>query len=224
MKNNKMLSQSIADTLLSMITVEKRFAPGDKLPNENDLSAELGVSRTTLREAIRILVAYGVLEIHRGTGTFVTLAALEYKENLSGLSNVKVNVRDLYEMRLIFEPEAACFAAARGSEAEIRRILDYGAAIEKKIIEGQDRTGDEHAFHKAIAMAAHNEFMNQLLPILFQAISNGVSMSANSEKAVADTLNDHRLIMEFLEQRNAEGARSAMRIHIMHAMKELGIE
>lgn len=224
MKNNKMLSQSIADTLLSMITVEKRFAPGDKLPNENDLSAELGVSRTTLREAIRILVAYGVLEIHRGTGTFVTFAALEYKENLSGLSNVKANVRDLYEMRLIFEPEAACFAAVRGSEAEIRRILDYGAAIENKIIEGQDRTGDEHAFHKAIAMAAHNEFMNQLLPILFQAISNGVSMSANSEKAVADTLNDHRLIMEFLEQRNAEGARSAMRIHIMHAMKELGIE
>ena len=52
---NKMLSQSIADTLLSMITIEKRFSAGDKLPNENELSAELNVSRTTLREVIRIL-------------------------------------------------------------------------------------------------------------------------------------------------------------------------
>ena len=59
---NKMLSQSIADTLLSMITIEKRFSAGDKLPNENELSEELNVSRTTLREAIRILIAYNVLE------------------------------------------------------------------------------------------------------------------------------------------------------------------
>ncbi len=72
---NKMLSQSIADTMLSMITIEKRFSAGDKLPNENELSEELNVSRTTLREAIRTLVAYNVLEIQRGKGTFVTQAA-----------------------------------------------------------------------------------------------------------------------------------------------------
>lgn len=64
--NNKMLSQSIADTILSMIIIERRFKAGDKLPNENELSAELNVSRTTLREAIRILVAYNILEIQGG--------------------------------------------------------------------------------------------------------------------------------------------------------------
>lgn len=64
--NSKMLSQSIAQTILSMITIEKRFTAGDKLPNENDLAAELNISRTTLREAIRILVAYHILEIQRG--------------------------------------------------------------------------------------------------------------------------------------------------------------
>lgn len=72
---NKMLSQSIADTMLSMISIEKRFSAGDKLPNENEVSEELNVSRTTLREAIRTLVAYNVLEIQRGKGTFVTQAA-----------------------------------------------------------------------------------------------------------------------------------------------------
>ncbi len=76
----------------------------------------------------------------------------------------------------------------------------------------------------AIAQATHNEFMNKLMPILYQAITKGVALSTQSEKAMKATLGDHRMIMEFLEQRNAEGARNAMRIHIMHAMKELDIE
>ncbi len=221
---NKMLSQSIAETLLSMITIEKRFSVGDKLPNENELSEELNISRTTLREAIRILVAYNVLEIQRGKGTFVTQSAFEQQSDLGRLSDIKVNAKDLYEMRLIFEPEAAYLAAIRGTDAEIKRILDFGAKIEQEIKSGQDRTDNEHSFHKAIAQATHNEFMNQLMPILYQAIAKGITLSAMSQKAVTDTVGDHRMIMDFLEQRNAEGARNAMKIHIMHAIRELGIE
>lgn len=222
--NNKMLSQSIADTILSMITIEKRFSAGDKLPNENDLAAELQVSRTTLREAIRILVAYHVLEIQRGKGTFVTQEAFRKEPELGQLSDIRVNAKDLYEMRLIFEPEAAYLAAVRGTDAEIKRILELGERIEREIEAGQDRTANEHSFHKAIAQATHNAFMNQLMPILYQAIAKGVTLSSMSQKAVSDTVNDHRMIMEFLEQRNAEGAKNAMRIHIMHAMRELGME
>lgn len=221
---NKMLSQSIADNILSMITIEKRFSIGDKLPNELELSEELNVSRTTLREAIKILVAYHILEIRRGKGTYVTETALEQSQDLEQLSAIKVNAKDLYEMRLIFEPEAAYLATVRGTDAEIKRILDYGKRIEDKIRNGRDRTKDEHSFHKAIAQATHNEFMNKLMPILYQAISKGVVLSTQSEKTKNDTLSDHRMIMEFLEQRNAEGAKNAMRIHIMHAIQELHIE
>lgn len=221
---NKMLSQSIADSILSMITIEKRFSVGDKLPNEIELSEELNVSRTTLREAIKILVAYNILEIKRGKGTYVTEKILEQPQDLEQLSSIKVNVKDLYEMRLIFEPEAAYLAAVRGTDAEIKRILDYGKRIEDEIRNGKNRTKDEHSFHKAIAQATHNEFMNKLMPILYQAISKGVVLSAQSEKAINNTLSDHRMIMEFLEQRNGEGAKNAMRIHIMHAIKEFNIE
>lgn len=221
---NKMLSQSIADSILSMITIEKRFSVGDKLPNEIELSEELNVSRTTLREAIKILVAYNILEIKRGKGTYVTDKVLEQPQDLEQLSSIKVNVKDLYEMRLIFEPEAAYLAAVRGTDAEIKRILDYGKRIEDEIRNGKNRTKDEHSFHKAIAQATHNEFMNKLMPILYQAISKGVVLSAQSEKAINNTLSDHRMIMEFLEQRNGEGAKNAMRIHIMHAIKEFNIE
>ena len=224
MKGNKMLSQSVADNILSMITIEKRFSVGDKLPNELVLSEELNVSRTTLREAIRILVALDILEIQRGKGTYVKENAFKKQQDLEQLSNIKVNVKDLYEMRLIFEPEAAYYAALRATDSEIKRILEFGKKVEKEISNHQDRTDDEHSFHKAIAQATHNEFMNKLLPILYQAISKGVYLSLQSDKAIEDTINDHRMIMEFLEQRNAEGAKNAMKIHIMHAMKELGLD
>ena len=170
------------------------------------------------------MVAYNILEIQRGKGTFVTQTAFEKEPDLGQLSDIKVNAKDLYEMRLIFEPEAAYLAAIRGTDAEIKRILEFGKKIEQEIKAGQDRTDNEHSFHKAIAQTTHNEFMNQLMPILYQAIAKGVILSAMSHKAVSDTVNDHRMIMDFWEQRNAEGARNVMRIHIMHAIRELGIE
>ena len=224
MKGNKMLSQSVADNILSMITIEKRFSVGDKLPNELDLSEELNVSRTTLREAIRILVALGILEIQRGKGTYVKENAFNKQQDIEQLSNITVNAKDLYEMRLIFEPEAAYYAALRATDSEIKRIIEFGKKVEKEISNHQDRTDDEHSFRKAIAQATHNEFMNKLMPILYQATSKDIYLSLQSDKAIEDTINDHRMIVEFLEQRNAEGAKNAMKIHIMHAMKELGLD
>ena len=66
-KTNVMLSEKVADQILKMITIEKKFNIGDKLPNENELSSELGVSRTTLREAVKFLIAHNVLEITKSS-------------------------------------------------------------------------------------------------------------------------------------------------------------
>ena len=66
------LSRQTAEKLSRMIVAEGRVGPGDKLPNELELSRELGVSRATLREAIQALTMQGVLEVHRGRGTFVS--------------------------------------------------------------------------------------------------------------------------------------------------------
>ncbi len=225
MPRQKRLSDSVADDILSMITIEKKFMPGEKLPNENELSEELKISRTTLREAIRILATNGILEIQRGKGTFVKK---DFKrdniEEISSLSKIKANAKDLYEMRLIFEPEAAYLAVERASDAEIKRILSLGEEIEEYIKLGKDRTEIEQAFHKSIAKATHNEFMNKLMPVIYQAIDKGVALSEKKETAVKDTITDHRMIMDFIKNRNAEGAKSAMKIHILHAIKELEIE
>ncbi|WP_138419563.1 FadR/GntR family transcriptional regulator [Aquibacillus sediminis] len=221
----KRLSDSVADDIMSMIAIEKRFLPGDKLPNENELSEELEISRTTLREAIRTLVVQGVLEIKRGKGTFVKEDIdLSIMESFDTLADAKVNAKDLYEMRLIFEPEAAYYATIRASDDELARILDYGMQIEQKINHNQDRTEVEQKFHQSIVKATHNEFMEKLMPVLYQAIDKGVILSNKKELAVKDTITDHQMIMEFMKSRNPEGARSAMKIHILHAMEELGIE
>ncbi|WP_343208571.1 FadR/GntR family transcriptional regulator [Anaerolentibacter hominis] len=218
----KRLSERTADDILEMITVEKRFGPGDKLPNENDLSQELNVSRTTLREAVRILVTNGIVKIERGKGTYVrTDLQFDEEGGLKPLMQAKVDARDLYEMRLIFEPEAAYLATERASEEEIHRILLLGEKIEQTIAAGKNRTEAERAFHKAIAKASHNEFMNQLMPVIYQGIDKGVCLSEEKEKAVMDTVQDHKMIMEFIRTRNPEGARNAMKIHILHAIQEL---
>lgn len=225
MNRNKRLSDRVADEILSMITIEKRFQPGDKLPNEIELSERLNVSRTTLREAIRILVTNNILEIKRGKGTYVKEnIEVKHMKSLSDLSNVKIDARDLYEIRLIFEPEAAYYATLRATDAELKRILDYGKQIEEKILNNEDRTEVEQKFHQSIAQATHNEFMDKLMPVIFQAINKGVILLQENELVTKHTISDHRLIMEFMQARNAEGAKSAMKIHILHAMEYLGIE
>ncbi len=218
------LSEQVADEILSMITVEGRFQPGDKLPNENEFSARLKVSRATLREAIRMLAARGALEIRRGRGTFVADSShFAHPFGMEGLPQARMNLRDLYEIRLMFEPQAAFYAAKRATPQEIERILSFGRREEALIQAGKDRTQAERSFHNAIARATHNEFMEKLMPILYRAIDQGVQLSEEYGQVVAHTLADHRLIMEFIAARDALGAKAAMELHMLHAMRGFGI-
>lgn len=223
-KGNKSLSEKIAEEILALITIEKKFAPGDKLPNENQLASELQVSRTTLRESIRILAAHNVLEIKRGRGTYIKKDFnISEDPGLLELALVKPDLKDLYEMRLIFEPQLTYYAAKRAHENELERIIHFGKMIEECILKKEDRTEAELEFHKAIAKAAHNEFMNKLMPILYKAIYKGVPLSDHNQLMVQSTLIDHQMIMEFLKQRDAQGAKTAMKLHILRAMRGFGI-
>ncbi len=218
MSKSAMLADSTAQQIAKMIEDESRFSVGDKLPNENDLAAELGVSRSTLREAIKILTTNGILEIKRGKGTFVTSNTII---NTSDLSDIASGLDDLFEMRLMFEPDCAYLAAERATDEEIETICYYGEQIEKKILSGEDRTFEEQKFHESIANATHNSFVKQFMPIIFNAIKKGVMVMTKNEDVSEDNLKDDRLIMDFIKKRNPEGARTAMRLHIIHAMEAL---
>jgi DNA-binding FadR family transcriptional regulator len=219
------LSQQTARRLYGLIAAEKRFAPGEKLPNELELARTLGVSRATLREAIRELAAQGLLEVRRGLGTFVARGAEEVEDfGFSALDQVRGQLRDLFELRAVFEPEAAALACRRAGPEELAGILAQGERVAAAIRAGEDRTQADREFHAAIVRATHNEFMSRLLPIISQAVETAIVSGGQSGLLAEHTLRDHALLMEFFRKRDPEGARHAMAIHMRHAMDEMDLE
>ncbi len=197
-----------ANRLRQMIIDEGLYKVGQKLPNENTLSSSLGISRTTLREAIHILVSEGILVVERGNGTFVASQLATSARGFSTSSDMKVTLRDLYETRMIFEPEAAALACKRASDAEIAHILKLGEEVQKWIVndpEAKERIETEVQFHSAIIRACHNEFLSQFMPIINETIEQTFALKMNLDVIAEDAYKDHILIMEFLKNRDAQG-------------------
>lgn len=218
------LSQQTARRLYNLIAAEKKFVPGEKLPNELDLAQELGVSRATLREAIQSLAVQGVLEVRRGLGTFVSRRVEEIDDfGFSSLEQVRGQLRDLFELRSIVEPQAARLACQRATEAELQEILARGRQVDACIRAGEDRTRADREFHAAIVRATHNEFMMRLLPVINQAVASAVRTGEHREQLARDTLRDHALLLEFFQKRDGEGAEHAMAIHMRRSMDVMGL-
>jgi len=171
------ISQNIANIISDMIFLEKRYKPNDKLPNENQLAEELGVSRTTIREAVKTLVANGVLTIERGRGTFVT--ANPYVQNdpfgISYLEDKKKLVHNWFEMRLILEPANVRLVVERASDEEIREIISYERKAAELILAGEPYAEADQQFHAAIAKATHNSVIELMLPAIEASISDAIN-------------------------------------------------
>lgn len=212
------LSEQTADRLYEMIADERRYLPGSKLPNENELSEELQVSRTTLREAISFLVAQGVLEIQRGKGTFVAAQLPTAGLDLTALAGMRSRgrARDLFEMRLIFEPATAALACQRATDEELEQIRKKAEKVELEARIGGDWPLADQEFHLAIMRASHNEYMRRLYPIINGAVNEILQISHNRQSMQETALADNRMILDFLLRRDEAGARYAMSIHMKH--------
>jgi DNA-binding FadR family transcriptional regulator len=219
------LSQRVSTRLYEIIVDEGLYPPGSKLPNELELCRYLDVSRTTLREAIHTLVRQGLLEVRRGRGTFVSEEADHINDyGFSDLDQVRGQLKDLFELRRIFEPSAARLACQRATEEEMADILAKGEAVDRCIRSGLDRTQADRDFHAAIVRATHNEYMMRLLPMINQAVASAVENGEQKEQLAEDTRRDHCLIMDFFKKRDALGAEHAMAIHMHHSIDVMGLE
>ena len=218
------LSLRTVERLKNMILKEHIYQFGEKLPNENVLSEELGISRTTLREAIRVLISEGILVVKRGRGTFVCEQLSHYMDggiDIQELFKKKITLRDLYETRMIFEPEAAKLACKRATDSEIAHILELGRTCQELLKAdplGKKRVASESAFHGAIVLAAHNDFLSQFMPMLTETIEQTFVLNLNLDIIAEDAYKDHIMIMNFLEKRDGEGLKSAVTIHLHHAV------
>lgn len=218
------LSQRTAEALRNMIITEHKYKFGEKLPNENELSDELGISRATLREAIRILTSEGILTVKRGIGTYVSEQINQYADgsiDVQEFSKMKITLRDLYETRMIFEPEAAALACKRASKSEIEHILELGEKCQREVLknpQGKKRIASESAFHGAILKASHNDFLSRFMPVLTQTIEQTFALNFNLDVIAEDAYKDHILIMNFLKNRDSQALKSAVTIHLHHAI------
>ena len=217
------LSEQTADRLYEQIVEESLYPPGCKLPNENELSEALGVSRTTLREAISFLVAQGVLDIRRGKGTFVAENLPASGLDLTALAGVRARgrARDLFEMRLIFEPATVALACQRASDAELEQIAKRARRVERAAASGGNWPQADQEFHWAIIKASHNEYMRRLYPIINSAVDEILQIATNRQQMQEIALRDNQLILDFLLSRDEAGARYAMSIHMKHLINRL---
>ena len=175
---------------------------------------------------LRILSTRGLVEVRRGIGTFVTQSrSIQADYDVLKIQDTNVNTKDLYEMRLMFEPQAAYYACLRASDEELEAIFRYGE-LNERMIRHQDPQWDEseQKFHNSIASATHNPFITALLPIFNRAIHHGIILAAEAPQVAEMTLHDHRVLMQYLKDRNPEGAKAAMYLHIINTMRAFSIE
>ena len=229
------LSQQVARQLRDLIFKEQRFAPGDRLPNERSLAHELGVSRTSLREAIKILTANGILVIRRGVGTFVSETPGQQTDpfGFSLVEDKKKFLRDWYQVRLTLEPEVVELVAQNAKDEELQALADL---VERQYeaynsVPDQDEINEprifmelDRDFHAALAAASHSYVIERVLPALLDwvffelVIDEYKRMPEHLRKNAQE---NHRAIVTFLKRRDDKGASLAMRYHMLAAMEDL---
>jgi DNA-binding FadR family transcriptional regulator len=214
--------ESAIDRVKQML-LDGELQPGQKLPVEKDLAELLGVSRNTLREAVRALTAMRVLQTRQGDGTYVT--SLSPGLLLDGMSFVAdlhqgTGARQFLHVRRLLEPEATALAATRMPAADLLRLGELLARAERLAgqseVDHDELVAIDQAFHASITSHCGN-------PVLAAVIENtsGRTVRARVRRGLIDpdavrrTLREHRSIYQALRAGDADRARLHATVHIV---------
>lgn len=199
---------------LTRLAAERRLLPGDKLPTERDLTAALGVGRSSIREAVRQLAALGVVEARVGSGTYLKRPISPDTVYLP-LALDSADTRDALlmtlEVRRGIEIEASMAAARRRSDADLARIesaLDHMEAVH--LAEGTSGRADL-ALHLAIYDAAHNPLFNQLLEQMRHLFERFWDQPFDRPDFAARSFPFHRTLFEAIRDRDPDRAATETR-------------
>ncbi|WP_329458645.1 FadR/GntR family transcriptional regulator [Streptomyces sp. NBC_01497] len=197
--------------------VSGTLRPGDRLPKESELAADLGLSRNSLREAVRALALMRILDVRQGDGTYVT--SLDPQLLLEALSFVVDFHRDdtvleFLAVRRILEPAATAMASARITADELTALdgqLDALGA-EPSV---EELVASDLEFHRGIVRCSGNSVLVSLLDGLSGPTTRArIWRGLTQQDAVSRTLHEHRAILAALRDRDAEAARSWATVHI----------
>ena len=214
----------VAHELLVLI-LSGRFRAGDRLPPERQLATEFGVSRPTVRQAVAVLAAHGLVEARVGAGTFVVGTPTASGEPVPASAE---NVSEVVEARLVFEVGAVRLAARRARRR--REELDILAAI----VEALEQTDEQDtfpvdvdvAFHRAVLRLADNTHLEALLAPFWRTIAATTAAAAEegsswTREDTARIATQHRAVFEALRVGDAELAAFEMERHLRTELARL---
>ena len=202
-----------------------RLPPGSRLPTEQELSAETGVSRTVVREAVAALRADGLVTTRQGLGAFVAsdVQRWPFRIDANDLKSVS-DVLQVIELRMSLEVEASSLAAERHDSEDLAKIEKALAAIDSEIESGGNAVDADFQFHLAIFNAARNRYFPQLLQFLGhfiiprQMIHVGKESDDQRARYLRRIQSEHVAIFDAIRARDPAAARKAARRHLSNAL------
>lgn len=211
--DNRSLAERAADKMENLIQ-DGLFVPGDKFPNESDLSEMLQVGRSTIREAIKILESRNVLKIRRGYGTYVCQNVGITKDpfGFRFMGPQKELSLDLCEMRMMLEPNIARLAAKNASEKDIAEIQKICDEVAELIQQGKNYGQKDMDFHTKIAESAGNMVITRVIPIICSGIETYIEVTNFNRAGTAAVT--HQQIVNAIRARDGDAAFDAMKQHI----------
>ena len=211
------IPETIADRVRQLI-LDRTFRPGQPLPSERVLARRFGVSRGSIRDALRMLETVGLLEARHGQGTFPR--ELSVDRLVTPIASVITFQRDLQDelmdVRQMFEPAVARAAASRATDddlAELERVLD---AQRRKLKTGQSAIGEDTAFHAALARATRNRVAVRIMETLNDLLIESRKLTLKQKGRPQRSLSGHEAIVAAMRRRDPDAAARAMREHIDH--------
>jgi GntR family transcriptional repressor for pyruvate dehydrogenase complex len=199
---------------LEQLLLDGVWRPGDQLPGERDLASRFGVSRSSVREALRILELHGWVDIRQGDGTRVAHPSESFGRRLRSRLHEEDFIAELFEVRRILEPAVAALAAERGQKQEIERL-------ESLLVQQQAAKSDLYRFveldmdfHKTLADMSQNAVLSEIVALLAAELRQ-TRMTATAKRfRPKSTLSEHLQILEAIRASNPEAARQAMLAHL----------
>ena len=208
------LAETKANEIIKYI-IDHKMMPGDKLPTEAAFLSILNVSRSTLREAFKLLTARNILEVRQGSGTFVS-PKRGIPDDPLGLTFIYDDnqlLLDMLDVRLMFEPEVASLASSYATPAQLEDIAFQAEEMEHCIMERRSYTAADIGFHRLIAEASGNRVIGNLAYILNSSVAKNIEITMDTQME-SHTIHYHRRLLKALQQRNAKDARHAMTMHL----------
>lgn len=216
------LPQEIVAAIAELI-MRRVWRPGDRIPPEKELAARFGVGRSTIREAIKSLVIFGVVESRPGDGSFIREAQSDLLSGAFqwGLLLTEQNLGDLVDTRVLIEGECAARAASLGDPELAPKLTGIVARMREEQHRPRQFMQLDNQFHAAIAAAARNALYLSLSNTIQSLVSVWYSQTFRMEPTKAATIDEHSAIASAIQAKNEQAAREAMRQHILRAAKRL---